>query len=63
MAAIEFALNFQINHYYLHHPKSRVNISQETRINGTSEEIKKWKVELSKFKPNKKLASSRLSKI
>ncbi|CAB4010169.1 ubiquitin conjugation factor E4 B-like [Paramuricea clavata] len=36
----------KINHYYLHHPKSRIDISQDTKMKGTSEEIKKWKNEL-----------------
>ncbi|XP_028394040.1 ubiquitin conjugation factor E4 B-like [Dendronephthya gigantea] len=36
----------KINHYYLHHPNSRIDISQDTRMNGTSDEIKKWKEDL-----------------
>ena len=43
----KFVLIFlQVDSLYLHHPKSRVNISQESRLKLTSQQVKEWKQEL-----------------
>lgn len=36
----------KVDSLYLHHPKSRVNISQESRLKLTSQQVKEWKQEL-----------------
>lgn len=36
----------QVDSLYLHHPKSRVDISQESRLKLTSQEVAEWKQEL-----------------
>lgn len=41
----------KIDHYYLLHPKSRLNTEQDTRMKATSEDVKKWKVELNSKMP------------
>lgn len=36
----------KVDSLYLHHPKSRIDVSQESRLKLTSQEVKEWKQEL-----------------
>lgn len=46
LTVLLWSVDEQVDSLYFHHPKSRIDISQESRLKLTSQEVAEWKQEL-----------------